>query len=83
LEEGRGTVGAKETWGTYEWARGEVDRNRNTQTEVLARVSPTEPYSSAVHSLEQMPHDDFLLVNADLAQPVLRVLYELAGTLNV
>jgi hypothetical protein len=30
LKEGRGAVGAKETWGAYEWARGEVDRNRNT-----------------------------------------------------
>jgi hypothetical protein len=30
LEEGRGAVGAKETWKGYEWARGEVDRNRNT-----------------------------------------------------
>ena len=37
LEEGRGAVGAKETWGAYEWVGGEVGRNRNTLGRSLSK----------------------------------------------
>jgi len=43
LEEGRGAVGAEETWGGNECARGEVDRKRNMEGRNLSeRVRPTD-----------------------------------------
>ena len=36
LEEGRGAVGAEETWEGDECARGEVDRKRNTEGRSLS-----------------------------------------------
>jgi hypothetical protein len=35
-EEGQGAAGAEETWRGDEWARGEVDRNTNTQSRSLS-----------------------------------------------
>jgi hypothetical protein len=47
MEEGAGDGGSGRNVGGGEWARGEVDGNRNTHSQALARVRPTEPLKLA------------------------------------